>query len=163
ELLRYPEAWSAWGEADRILPLLRNTLVLALGAVTLTAPLGAVLAFLFYRADLPGRVAIRRLVVLALFVPLPLLAAAGPATLPRAMPAIGAAALWVALQAATEISVTDLMQVRTFAEEVYTQFSRPDPEPGGDVDLGMARALAVAVPPALLTALLITALVAGSG
>jgi iron(III) transport system permease protein len=237
ELLRYPEAWSVWGEADRILPLLRNTLLLALGTVAVTTPLGTVLGFLLYRSDLPGRVFLRRLVVLAMFVPLPLLATAwqaaltnigfGPVlptssidvttwspwnrgltatilihaaaglpwiiwlagqgfcgvprgleedalvnggvwaafrhvTLPRALPAIGAAALWVALQAATEISVTDLTQVRTFAEEVYTQFSRPDPVPAGDADLGMARALAVAVPPALLTALLITTLAMAS-
>jgi iron(III) transport system permease protein len=84
-------------------------------------------------------------------------------TLPRALPAIGAAALWVALQAATEISVTDLAQVRTFAEEVYTQFSRPDPLPAGDADLGMVRSLAVAVPPALLMALLIAVLANGLG
>src|SRR5262249_39398500 len=43
---------------------------------------------------------------------------AGPAwvlwhvTLRRSLAAIGAAALWVALQAATEITVTDMMQVR---------------------------------------------------
>jgi iron(III) transport system permease protein len=42
-------------------------------------------------------------------------------TLPRAAPAIAAAALWVAIVASIEISVTDFFQVRTFAEEVYTQ------------------------------------------
>lgn len=42
-------------------------------------------------------------------------------TLPRALPAIGVAALWVAIAASAEISVTDFFQVRTFAEEVYTQ------------------------------------------
>jgi iron(III) transport system permease protein len=237
ELLRYPQAWAAWGEAGRILPLVRNTLLLAVGTAALTTPLGAVLGFLLYRTDLPGRVAMRRFVVLAMFVPLPLLATAwqvalndvgfGPAlpsspadgtawrpwnsglatailintaaglpwivwlagqgfrgvprgleedalvhggaraaflrvTLPRALPAMGAAALWVALQSAADISVTDLMQVRTFAEEVYTQFSRPDPDPTGDDDLAMARALAVATPPALLTALAIAAIAAGS-
>lgn len=77
-------------------------------------------------------------------------------TLPRCRAAIFAAGLWVALQTATEITVTDMMQVRTFAEEVYTQFTRPDPEPaatrGGDV---LARAVAVNLPPALLTMLLV--------
>ena len=48
--------------------------------------------------------------------------------------ALGAAALWVSLQAATEISVTDVMQVRTFAEEVYTQIV------GGPVRRGGRRA-----------------------
>jgi iron(III) transport system permease protein len=42
-------------------------------------------------------------------------------TLPRAAPAIVMASVWVAIVAAMEISVTDFFQVRTFAEEVYTQ------------------------------------------
>jgi iron(III) transport system permease protein len=39
----------------------------------------------------------------------------------RAWPAIVLAGIWVAIMATTEISVTDFFQVRTFAEEVYTQ------------------------------------------
>jgi iron(III) transport system permease protein len=42
-------------------------------------------------------------------------------TLPRMAPAVAMAAVWVAIVAAMEISVTDFFQVRTFAEEVYTQ------------------------------------------
>jgi iron(III) transport system permease protein len=42
-------------------------------------------------------------------------------TLPRAAPSIAIAAVWVAIIASVEISVTDFFQVRTFAEEVYTQ------------------------------------------
>ncbi len=42
-------------------------------------------------------------------------------TLPRASTAIILAALWVAIVTSVEISVTDFFQVRTFAEEVYTQ------------------------------------------
>jgi iron(III) transport system permease protein len=42
-------------------------------------------------------------------------------TLPRASAAIILAALWVAIVTSVEISVTDFFQVRTFAEEVYTQ------------------------------------------
>jgi iron(III) transport system permease protein len=42
-------------------------------------------------------------------------------SLPRAAPAIAVAALWVAIVVSVEISVTDFFQVRTFAEEVYTQ------------------------------------------
>jgi iron(III) transport system permease protein len=73
-------------------------------------------------------------------------------TLPRCRVTIAAAALWVALQTATEITVTDMMQVRTFAEEVYTQFSRPEPEPTapGTEDV-LARAVAVSLPAFLLT------------
>jgi iron(III) transport system permease protein len=42
-------------------------------------------------------------------------------TLRRAAPAFVVAALWIAMVATAEISVTDFFQVRTFAEEVYTQ------------------------------------------
>jgi iron(III) transport system permease protein len=69
-------------------------------------------------------------------------------TLPRCRASIAAAALWVALQTATEITITDVMQVRTFAEEVYTQLV---------ADVGVARAVAVSVPWVALTALLVLA------
>jgi iron(III) transport system permease protein len=90
------------------------------------------------------------------------LTAAGPwrvlwhVSLRRSAAAVAAAALWVALQTATEITVTDVMQVRTFAEEVYTQFVVPEPGagPGGAV----ARAVAVTLPVTLLTAALVAAL-----
>jgi iron(III) transport system permease protein len=39
----------------------------------------------------------------------------------RAVPAIIMAGIWVTIVTTTEISVTDFFQVRTFAEEVYTQ------------------------------------------
>jgi iron(III) transport system permease protein len=42
-------------------------------------------------------------------------------SLRRTGPALVVAALWIAIVAAAEISVTDFFQVRTFAEEVYTQ------------------------------------------
>jgi iron(III) transport system permease protein len=87
------------------------------------------------------------------------LTAAGPwrvlfhVTLPRSAAAVAAVALWVALQAGTEITVTDVMQVRTFAEEVYTQFVGPEAFGGrGDV---VARAVAVNLPFVFLTALLV--------
>jgi iron(III) transport system permease protein len=47
-------------------------------------------------------------------------------TLVRARPAIALAALWVAVTTAGEMTVTDLFQVRTFAEELYTDFSLGD-------------------------------------
>ncbi|HTU18805.1 MAG TPA: hypothetical protein VMG10_12160 [Gemmataceae bacterium] len=68
-------------------------------------------------------------------------------SLPRAGAALGAAALWVSLQAATEISVTDVMQVRTFAEEVYTQIVG-----GPTVEEGIARAVAATLPFVLVAA-----------
>ena len=59
-------------------------------------------------------------------------------TLPRSLAAVGAAALWVALMTAGEISVADLMQVRTFAEEVNTQLVSAERDPGGGDPLGRA-------------------------
>jgi iron(III) transport system permease protein len=64
-------------------------------------------------------------------------------TLPRARAALWAAALWVALMALTDITVTDTMQVRTFAEEVYTQVVAGD-------RLEMTRAVAVSLPAVVL-------------
>jgi iron(III) transport system permease protein len=82
------------------------------------------------------------------------LLAAGPwrvfwrVTLPRCRGVIAAAALWVGLQTAAEIAVTDHMQVRTFAEEVYLEFW------SGGAD-ALARGTAVALPAVLLLALLV--------
>ena len=56
---------------------------------------------------------------------------------PRLTVAMTAAAGWVAVQAATEIPVTDAMMVRTFAEEVYTAFAGAG---------GMTAAVAVTLP-----------------
>jgi iron(III) transport system permease protein len=67
-------------------------------------------------------------------------------TLTRAGAALGAAALWVALQAATEFTVTDMMQVRTFAEEVYVQDA---------ANVEVAPAVAVAMPSVGVLALLV--------
>jgi iron(III) transport system permease protein len=73
-------------------------------------------------------------------------------TLPRARFALAGAALWVALQAASEISVTDMFQVRTFAEEVYTQLVAPEIVLGDPTGMtSVARAVAVSVPSVLLT------------
>ncbi len=69
-------------------------------------------------------------------------------TLPRCQTAIWAAGLWVALQTATEISATDMMQVRTFAEEVYTQLAGGGPS-------AIASSVAVAVPALAITWLLV--------
>jgi len=48
-------------------------------------------------------------------------------TLRRSLPALGIAALWVAVVTAREMTVTDLFVVRTYAEELYTQFALGPP------------------------------------
>jgi len=235
ELLRHPAAWRVWTEWHRVFLLAKNSFLLVFAVCLIGLPLGTAAAFLLYRTDLPGRRWLRRIVILALFIPLPVLVSAwqatlgsggwwtapgwstsdpndpdvapsgiawkpwargmpaaiwvhlcaslpwfiwlagiglthverpleedalihgglwraiGSATLPRAAPALLAATAWVGLLTVNEITVTDMMQVPTLAEEVYVQFARPDPpqpgEQGRDV---LARALAVAVPPSLL-------------
>lgn len=75
-------------------------------------------------------------------------------TLRRAAGAIGVAALWVALTTASEMAVTDFFQVRTYAEELYTEFALGDvPLAGTDgtsssiglfgLPAGIARGIAV--------------------
>ncbi len=235
ELAHYPTAWSAWAETTRLVQLIRHTLILIAGTLALALPLGVVSAWLIFRSDLPGRAWFRRLVVLVLFIPLPLLVSAWQATLgrggwfalrfwesaaqnptpgripwkpwavglpaaiwvhalaampwviwlagqgfrwvephleedalttggpwrtlfrvslPRALPAIGVAALWVGIQTAGEITVTDMMQVRTFAEEVYNEFARPDPSADPDTHDALARTIVLSIPPTLAAMLL---------
>ncbi len=48
-------------------------------------------------------------------------------TWPRSMGGLGVAALWVIVLTASEMTVTDLFRVRTFAEEVFTQMTIGDP------------------------------------
>ena len=67
-------------------------------------------------------------------------------TLHRLAPWLVAAAAWVALLTFTEITVSDVTLVRTFAEEVYTQKVM-----GNDADL--ARAVAATLPPAAILCL----------
>lgn len=72
-------------------------------------------------------------------------------TLPRIRSAVQLAAIFVAVQTAGEIVITDMMQVRTAAEEVYTQLVAPLP---GDPD-GLPRAVAVALVSAVPLALIL--------
>ncbi len=74
-------------------------------------------------------------------------------TLPRATPAVLAAALWLAVLAAGEITITDLFQLRTVAEEVYTQHVAP--EPGGHEGRAALAAFAWVLPAAALACLLL--------
>lgn len=239
EAVFQPAAWGVWQDGSRLLELSENTLLLVAGTLALAMPLGIAAAVLLYRSDLPLARAMRFLVLLTLFVPLPLLASAWQAalgsggwlpapfwnpvvprdpdltasgvlfkpwgqglgsaifvhalaglpwviwltgqalrwveremeedalldaspwkvlwrvTLPRCRAALLAAGLWVAVQTATEITVTDVMRVRTFAEEVYTQFVSPDRDGGSDAATILARAVMVSLPLLGLTALLV--------
>jgi iron(III) transport system permease protein len=74
-------------------------------------------------------------------------------SLRRAGAAFVVAGLWIAVVAAAEISVTDFFQVRTFAEEVYTQAALGTFDAGGEealsasglwIGLLLATALAIA-------------------
>lgn len=67
-------------------------------------------------------------------------------TLRRALGTIAAAALATAVLTAGDMTVTDLLQVRTYAEEVYLQYS---------LGRGPGAAAMVAVPPLLVLGLLI--------
>jgi iron(III) transport system permease protein len=83
-------------------------------------------------------------------------------TLPRCRVAVAAAGLFVALQAMGEIAVADMMQVRTYAEEVHTQMVRPEPESGvTEPRLLTARAFVLALPAILLAGVLVFATVRG--
>jgi iron(III) transport system permease protein len=73
--------------------------------------------------------------------------------IPQSAPAIGMAALWVAVMTLTEITITDMVRVRTIAEEVYVQQASPDPIRGeGDSNDGLARAMAIAMPVVIVLA-----------
>ena len=64
----------------------------------------------------------------------------GRVTLRRSLGAIAAAALAVAVLTGGDMTITDLLQVRTYAEEAYTQYQLGNP----------GRAAAVALPPLAL-------------
>ncbi len=71
-------------------------------------------------------------------------------TLRRALPAIGVAAVWIAVGVATEMTVTDIFQtpgvgLRTYAEEIYTDFAlgtEPGPPPGAAIGVAVTGVLA---------------------
>ncbi len=59
-------------------------------------------------------------------------------TLRRAGPGIVVAAIWIALATASEMTVTDLYQIRTLSEELYTGFALST---GGDATCGAGAAV----------------------
>ncbi len=195
---------------ERILLLARNTLWLSVGACLVSLPPGTLLAFLLARTDLPLRRFAWLVVLVFLFLPLYLHAAAWDAgfgklgwyslarqsldtpllrgwaaaiwiqglwsipwvtvivavvlrmcepeleeealldatarrvfaavTLRRALPGIVVAGLWVALITAGEMTVTDLYQIRTLAEELYNGFAL---SMGDEPAFGIGTALAL--------------------
>jgi iron(III) transport system permease protein len=62
---------------------------------------------------------------------------------PRLRLGTGAALLWLIVQTSTEIPITDAMMVRTFAEEVYTQFV--------SASQGLGQAMLINLPVILIT------------
>src|SRR5579871_2658923 len=76
ELIGSPAAWNVWNDSSRLFSLLRNTALLVAGTLTLILPLACLASVILYRSDLPGRYALRRLIVLSMFIPLPLFASA---------------------------------------------------------------------------------------
>src|SRR5262249_36581127 len=56
------------------------------------------------------------------------------------------ALLWLSTAIAGEIIITDLMQLRTFGEEVYTQFISPAAEAGVSAEAAIARAVMPSLP-----------------
>jgi len=86
-------------------------------------------------------------------------------TLRRAAAAVVVAGLWVAIVATAEISVTDFFQVRTFAEEVYTQaaLGTLDLKLGaGSGEHGVLHATGLWIGLALSTAIALVSIVAAS-
>jgi iron(III) transport system permease protein len=69
-------------------------------------------------------------------------------TLPRCRASVAAAALWVVLQVSNDITVTDFMQVPTFADEIYVQLNM-----GGNA--GLRQAVLASLPAVVLTWLLL--------
>lgn len=72
-------------------------------------------------------------------------------TLPRTAGAIGVAILWIIVTTGSEMTATDLFQMRTFAEEIYTAFAATSDTTTASIQLlpGML----------LISALIITALI----
>ncbi|MDG2384661.1 MAG: ABC transporter permease subunit [Pirellulaceae bacterium] len=187
--------------------LLTNTLLLAIGTILFSVPIGSSLALLIYGSDLPGRRLFRVILLALLFMPaylqvagwnagfgqqgwfsrqvllseavallegwrgsiflhtvvaipwVTLIVGAGMRhiprhlteqalldsppwqtclflTLPLCLPSLIAATLWIFVTTACEITITDVYQVRTFAEEIYTGFAL-----GDDIGAAQIRAL----------------------
>jgi iron(III) transport system permease protein len=77
-------------------------------------------------------------------------------TLPSVRAFIVLAGIWVAAQTASEIVITDMLQVRTFAEEVYTQAVAPSTETADAAESAVARAVSATLPvPLVFGALLL--------
>src|SRR5262245_27296464 len=81
DVLARRQAWAIWQDSGRLLLLASNTFLLIAGTLALAIPVGVAAAILLFRTDLPFRKTLRFFMVLALFVPVPLLVSAWQATL----------------------------------------------------------------------------------
>lgn len=86
--LRSPEAFAAFRESDRLRSLAGNTAGLAALATLIAVPLGSLLAVVIRRLPVWGRGALRGVVLVALFIPLPVTAVAWQAVLGGWLPAL---------------------------------------------------------------------------
>lgn len=200
----------------RVRGLTLNTLYLVGGVISIALPIGFFLAVMLFRTDLPGRRALTVALLLLLFMPVYLQAAAWQAgfgqqgslvpamggrtliegwpatiwihavaalpwavlfsaaallsseraleeqalldmpalrvfwrvTLPRCVPSLLAAAVWIAVLTSGDMTVTNLFQIRTFAEELYTQLSLGE---------GLGQIVLTGLPAWVFTALLVAA------
>ncbi|WP_165250774.1 ABC transporter permease [Paludisphaera soli] len=132
----------AFGDAGRMQAFgLRPFLVGRLGVIVVTAM--AALSWVVLLSGVGLRLVERELEESAL-LDMPAIRVWWNVSLRRAATPIAAAALAVAVLAAGDMTVTDLLQVRTYAEESYIQFT---------LGRGAGRAAAVAIPPMLLLGL----------
>ena len=66
--------------------------------------------------------------------------------IPRLRPGLVLAIIWLLSTVSSEIVITDLMQVRTFAEEVYTQFVSPATDAKSSAERALAQAVIASIP-----------------
>jgi iron(III) transport system permease protein len=81
DVLAQGQAWAIWQDSGRLLSLAANSFLVIAGTLAWTLPVGVVAAILLFRTDLPFRKTFRFFIVLALFVPVPLLVSAWQSTL----------------------------------------------------------------------------------
>lgn len=72
--------------------------------------------------------------------------------MPRIVGFVGLGSFWLAAQVASEIVITDMLQVRTFAEELYTQVVAPTVTPERSIESIVGRATLVTLPVPLVFA-----------
>lgn len=87
-LIYNPAAWAVWREGDRIILLLKNTVLLAFGAAAIAVPSGSILAIAITRYSIPGEIILRAVLLIALFIPLSVYAVAWQIVLGNWLPSL---------------------------------------------------------------------------